>query len=338
MKLFILLLLTANIISAGGGVRNGTGAAPQLLIPVGARGVAMSSSSVAGSAGLESIYYNPANLALESGTSVMISHMTHIADIGVSYFGLSTNVEGFGALAFTLKSLSIDDIDVTTVENPDGNGQTFKPSFMTFGLTYSRLLSDRITVGLTINYITETLGLVNASGLGFNAGVTYQNLANINGFNIAFVLKNLGAQMQFDGSGMYTRSDELDLERGQTYLKREAMAFDLPSTLEVGMSYKYSINASNSLLLNGTYQNTNYYADEYKLGMEYSLNDMFFVRGGYMFTPEFGEGQDDYNSFGLTAGLGIKYNLGGTTMKVDYAFREVKYFDANHVFTLQFGL
>lgn len=335
LKLF-LLILAASTVFADGGVRNGTGAAAQLLIPVGARGIAMSGSSVAGSSGLEALYWNPANLAVEGGTNVMFSQMTYIADIGVTYFGASTNLEGFGSLALSLKSLSMNDINVTTVEDPDGTGQTFKPTFLILGLSYSRLLSDRISVGLTVNYITEKLGLVSASGLGFNVGVTYRNLANINGFNLSMALKNLGSQMKYDGSALYVAADPATLERGQAVYKMDAMAFELPSTLEIGFSYAYNFNASNMLQLDAVYQNSNYYADEYRIGMEYGLNQMFFVRGGYTFMPTFDN--KDYNIFGVTAGVGLKYDLGGgTTVKLDYAFRQTKFFDNNHVIAVQFG-
>jgi hypothetical protein len=335
-KLLLVLVLTAGVVMAGGGVRNGTGAAPQLTIPVGARGIAMSGSSLAGSSGLESIFWNPANLAIESGTSVLFSHMTYIADIGVSYVGVSSSIEGFGSLAFTLKSLSIDEISVTTVENPDGNGQTYQPTFLTMGLTFSRLLSDRISFGVTMNYITEKLGLVEASGLGFDVGITYRNLANVDGLNLAMALKNFGPQMRYDGSGLYIAATPSSLERGEAFYKRDAMAFDLPSTLEIGLAYNLNFNATNTLQLNGTYQNTNYYNDEYKLGLEYNMNNWFFVRGGYMFLAELSN--DDGNIYGVTAGLGLKYNLGGTSIKVDYAFRETKFFEDNHVFTIQLGL
>ncbi len=335
LKLFILIL-TASVAFADGGVRNGTGAASQLLIPVGARGIAMSGSSVAGSSGLEALYWNPANLAIDGGTNVMFSNMTHIADIGVTYFGVSTSLEGFGTIALNLKSLSIGDIPVTTVDNPDGTGQSFKPSFITIGLTYSRMLSDRISVGLTVNYISEKLDLVSTSGVAFNFGVTYRNLANINGLALAMVLKNFGPQMKYDGSGLYIAATPASLERGEVLYKRDAAAFDLPSTLEIGLSYTYNFNSSNSFQLDGAYQNSNYYADEYKVGLEYALNNMFFVRGGYLFTPSFSD-NTDYNIYGLTAGLGIRYDLGGTLLKVDYAFRQTKFFNNNHVFSLQFG-
>ena len=335
--LFLLILFTAGAMFADGGVRNGTGAAPELLIPVGARGIAMSSSPVASSTGLEGLYWNPANLAFDGGTNVLFTYMSHIADIGVTYFGASTNIEGFGALAFTIKSLSIGDIDVTTVDNPDGNGRTFKPTFMVLGVTYSKMLSDRVSVGLTANYITEKMGDVSSDGLAFNFGVTYRNLANINGFNLAMTLKNFGSQMKYDGAALYIKATPTSIERSENWYKIDAASFDLPSTLEIGLSYKYDFNASNAVELSGTYQNSNYYADEYKLGLEYSLNQMFYIRGGYTFMPSFSD-TPDYNIYGVTAGLGLKYDLGGTMVKIDYAYRQVKLFNANHVFSVQFGL
>ena len=116
----------------------------------------------------------------------------------------------------------------------------------------------------------------------------------------------------------------------------DAMAFELPSTLEIGFSYAYNFNASNIIQLDAVYQNSNYYADEYRVGMEYGFNQWFFVRGGYLFTPSFADTKD-YNIYGLTAGMGIKYDLGGTAMKLDYAFRQTKFFNNNHVFAVQFG-
>ena len=45
---------------------------------------------------------------------------------------------------------------------------------------------------------------------------------------------------------------------------------------------------------------------------------------------------DDY-IYGLTAGVGINYNLEGIGIKIDYAFRAVKYLVDNHVFALTLG-
>jgi hypothetical protein len=88
------------------------------------------------------------------------------------------------------------------------------------------------------------------------------------------------------------------------------------------------------LQLSTSFQNNNFSGDEYKLGAEYSYDNLLFVRGGYSFAPDVES--EDY-LFGLTAGLGLKYELDDIDLMVDYAFRDVQYFDANHVFQISFG-
>jgi hypothetical protein len=320
---------------AGGGNRNGSAGATELLIPVGARGVAMSGANLTHGTGVEGMFWNPAALARsEYNTNVMFSQMSYIADIGVSYAAVGTNVEGFGAIGLSLKTLSMDEIAITTVEKPDGNGQYFKPQYVTIGLTYARLLSDRISVGATINYISEKLDLASASGMAFNIGVTYKNLGNIDGLSFAMAIKNLGPQMKFDGTAFYVPATSTSLERSSSYYKLETASFELPSTLELGVGYELKINSMNQLLVNGAFQNSNFYGDEYKIGAEYAYNNMFFVRVGYTGMEEMPE---DSQIYGLTAGAGINYNMSGLALKFDYAYRDVQFFSANHVFTLQFG-
>lgn len=334
--LLVFTVVASTVIYAGGGNRNGTAGAAQLLVPVGARGIAMGGSTLTGAKGVEGLYWNPANLARSDyNTTVMFSQMNYIADIGVSYAAIGTNIEGFGALGFSLKAFSMDEIAVTTVEKPDGTGQYFTPQFVTLGLTYSRLLSDRIAIGITMNYITEKLDLVSTSGVAFNIGVSYKNLGNVDGLSFAVAIKNLGPQMKYDGSALYLRATSPDLERPSQLYKIDAATFELPSTLELGLGYEVNINESNNLSLNGIFQNSNFYGDEYKIGGEYAYDNTFFVRAGYAFIDGVDE---DANIFGLTAGAGINYNIGGGIgLKFDYAYRDTEFFDSNHVFTLQFG-
>lgn len=333
--LLLIGLLTTGTIFASGGNRNGTAGASQLLIPVGARGIALGGSAVVNASGLEALYYNPANLARASyATNAMFSHMNYIADIGVEYGAISTNIEGLGAIAISIKSLAIDEIDITTENNPDGTGATFKPSFTTIGLTYSRMLSDRIGVGLTANLIQEELDLVSATGISFDIGVSYSNLANIQGLSMAIVMKNLGPQMKYDGSGLFLRAEATSLTRPEQYYKLDAAAFELPSTLEIGLGYHYDINEQNALSFNGLFQNANFYGDEYRVGAEYGYDNLLFIRAGYTVMPEL---ESDENGFGLTAGVGLNYTLGDAALQINYAYRQVEFFEDNHVFSVGLG-
>jgi len=337
--IIILFFLIAESIFAGGGRRNGTGGATELLIPVGARGIAMGSSTLSNSYGLEALFWNPANIARvgEHSTNVLFSHMEHIADIGVQYGAVSTDIESFGSIALSIKSLSIGEIPVTTVSNPDGTGAVFTPQFLTLGLTYARMLSDRISVGLTANLVTEKLDLVSATGIAFNVGVTYTNFADVPGLGIAFVMKNVGPQMKFDGSGLLIPAETPSLNRPGQFYKVEAASFELPSQLEIGASYQYIVNEQNALQFSGIFANNNFYGDELKAGFEYGYDKMFFIRAGYSFAYDL---DSDYNTYGINAGVGLNYDLGGVLLRVDYAYRAVQYegLGDNHIFSIGFGL
>jgi hypothetical protein len=329
------LLLALDVAYAGGGNRTGTGGATQLLVPVGPRGIAMGESNISTSYGIESLFWNPAGVAkMDNSASVVFSHMSYIADIGVEYGAVAANFEGFGIVTLSFKALSIGDIAVTTTQDPDGRGDTFSPQMITAGLTYSRQLTDQISVGLTTNFINESLGEATASGIAFNVGVIYDNLANVNGLSIGVVMKNVGPQMTYDGSGLLVQGDVTNQNRPPGFYKIDAAPFELPSLFEMGIGYKPQLDDINSLQLSGTFQNNNFSGDEVKLGAEYGYNDVIFLRGGYQLAPDIAS--EDY-LFGFTAGLGINYQLEGIGVLIDFAYRDVQYFDANYVFSLGLG-
>lgn len=74
-------------------------------------------------------------------------------------------------------------------------------------------MTERIAVGLTGNFLSEKLGNVSASGFALNVGVIYNDLADINGLSIGVVMKNIGPEMEYDGSGLYTQASVTDLNR-----------------------------------------------------------------------------------------------------------------------------
>ncbi len=260
------LLLMLDVAYAGGGNRIGTAGAAELLIPVGPRGIAMGEANAATSYGLESLFWNPAGVAKMNNSSQLIfSHMSYIADIGVEYGAVAANFEGFGALALSIKALSVGDIPVTTTQNPDGTGATFSPQMIVAGLSYSRQLTDNISVGLTSNFISETMGNVSANGVAFDVGVIYDNLADLPGFSLGVVLKNIGPQMTYDGTGLLVlASDVSDLKRPPAYYSVNAAPFELPSNFQLALGYKWAFDESDGLQFSGIYQNNNFSGDEAK--------------------------------------------------------------------------
>lgn len=334
MVILAFTALTTNMF-AGGGQRNGTAGAQELLIPISARGLAMGGADVSGISGLDAIFYNPAGFGSSKfGTEAMFSYMNYIADIGFSFGAVGVDLGDLGTLAFSVRTLDFGDIPVTTIENPYGNGVTFSPSFFVGGLTYSNALTDRIRVGVNVNLISETIISTSASGVSFDAGIQYSTLAGIEGLKMGVVLRNLGSQLKYDGADLLRTANDPNSSRGTQFYKIDAASFELPSQLEFGVSYTYQFNESYNVLFASSFQNNNFSNDEYKLGGEFNFNNVFFVRGGYAYQPE--AERWEQNIFGYTLGGGVKVNA-GVDIFVDYAYRSVKYFDANHMITVKFG-
>lgn len=343
LALFLLVTVVPMTAIAGGDSRVGTNAAPELLIPVGARDLALGGSSIATTQGIEAIYWNPAGLARSTrNASAMFSHMNYIADIGVEYVAVGASFEGFGSIGLSIKSISVGDIAVTTEDQPDGTGGTFSPTITNLGLTYSRLLTDRISVGATATLISERFDKVSASGFAFSAGVQYAGLGGVNGLSLGVAVKNIGPQMQFQGDGLLRQGQVNDVLRPGTFYQVTAASFELPSTIEFGLAYAVDIGEQNGLNLSGMFQNNNFSADEYKLGAEYNYNNTFFVRGGYNLSEIMKNTSltvSDQTTFiyGFTAGAGIHYPVGNLDLTFDYAFRQVAFFQNNHVFSITLG-
>lgn len=321
---------------AGRGDKVGSSSGTQLLIPVGARGIGLGSSMLATVSGSEAIYWNPAGLARSGdGAQVFVSHMAYVADIGVDYIALSTRLGDLGAIGLAVKSLSVGSIPVTTEDQPDGTGESTTPTFMVIGGTFARSLSDQIAIGITTNFLLEKMGEVSASGLALSAGIQYLGLGGVPGLNFGVAVKNVGPQLTFGGDGLLRTGQLDDVTRPDALYKVEAASSDLPSTIEIGLGYTRLVADLSEVSLTGMFQNNNFASDEYRFGLEYAYNKLFFVRGGYAFSSA--DGEEEY-IYGSSAGAGIRTSLQGVTFSIDYGYREVKYLKGNHVFTVAMEL
>lgn len=321
---------------SGSGQRTGTNGASELLIPVGTRDIALGGATVAVSRGIDALFWNPAGSAgVTNDVTVYASHMNYIADIGVDYGAVSALFRDFGVVSLHLRTLSVGDIPVTTAEYPDGTGNTFRPQFFTAGLTYARQLTDRIAVGVTGLVIGERLGEVGATGVGFNAGVTYANVAGVAGFDFGVVVKNIGPQMRFTGPGLSVQATSTDLGRGTMTYAIEAADFELPSSMELGCGYRITPAEQTSLQIALAFENSNFADDAYRVGVEYGFRGLFFLRGGYCDSPSASDERE--NIFGATFGAGVHADVGTTDVTFDYAYRASKFFGGNHVFSAKIG-
>lgn len=339
MNKFLLLaslfLMYSTIAFAGDDSRKGTTGAEQLLIPVGARSISTAGAFISNVSGLESIYYNPAGLDVSKKTEVMFNFMSYLADINVSYFALGTQLGNLGSVGLSIKTFDFGNIPVTTVEAPDGDGTTYSPSFYTVGLTYSKVISDRVTIGTTAKLISEKIMQASATGFALDFGVQYRLPGNL---SIGAAVKNIGTDMKYAGQDLQTKTTVPGAPAGSTQGSYEAVteSFQIPSYFELSTSYDLNINESNNVILGTTFRNNNVMEDQLVFGLEYGFMNLFFVRSGYDMLLQ----NASSSIYGINFGAGINYSFGsGMDFTLDYAYRDVKDFpQPNHVFTVKLSV
>jgi opacity protein-like surface antigen len=334
----IILLFILSIhftLFAGDETRKGTSGADQLLIPVGARSIATGGAFISSISGVEAIYYNPAGLDVMKGSEAMFSFMNYIADINISYFAIGTQLGELGSMALDYKSVDFGDIPITTTDNPDGTGQSYSPSYLIVGLTYSKVLTDRVSAGTSFKYIHEGIMSTSADGWALDFGVQYRFKSNL---SIGASVKNIGGNMQYAGEDLKVKTNVPGsaLSSGSGVYEADTEPFQIPSYFELSASYISQFNEQNNIELASFFRNNNNLEDLMGFGLEYSFMQTFFLRGGYNFLLE---NTSDY-IYDFAAGAGVNYKMaGGVNLIFDYAFRNVKEFStANHVFTLKIGI
>ncbi|HMS65781.1 MAG TPA: PorV/PorQ family protein [Ignavibacteria bacterium] len=339
LKLLLLLLVFAGRSIAGPIDKYGVSAAPELLIPVGSASTALGGSNLAAATGLDAIFWNPSGLTTLNGKTgeVLFSNQSYIANIHVNYFAGAYNLSNFGTLAFSIKSLSFGDIEVTTILNPEGTNETYSPTFLTSGLTFARQMTDRIGFGTTFKVIYNGIARESATSWAFDFGINY----NVTGSGLQFgvVLKNLGPSMTFTGQDLQQFYVPAGAPTGSPAEPRstELASFNLPTSLSLGLSYDYKLDKKNDVMLHGTYQNNSFSSDNVNLGLEYNYSKMVYLRGGYQFAQSGTDiATEGFNGFSF--GVGINYAASSNfNVGFDYAYRASDVFDANQFFTINLG-
>jgi hypothetical protein len=331
--LIMILLFSVGAVYGGDLDRVGTSGGTQLLIPVGARSIALGGASLGDVSGTEAIFWNPGGIASTLKSEVMFSNMQYIADIDVNYLAAVFNGGNIGAFGFHIKSLNFGDIEQTTEEEPDGTGITYSPSFIVTGLSYSRLLTDRISAGITGKIIHESIMQTGATTMALDLGLQYSFGPNL---KLGVTMKNVGGKMKYSGRNLEETSpiQTINPQTDNGYFEGVALASDIPSVFSFGLMYRMTFNEQNAISLSGTFSNFNEASDQAYGGIEYGFKEMVFLRGGYNYEVQ----NADNQIFGASFGAGLKYPMGNFDIMFDYAFRQLTdYFDNSNIFTVKIG-
>ena len=170
----------------------GTTAAAFLEIPAGAVALGMGGAFVSQANDASALYWNVGGISNIEKYDLHLAYMNWIGDTKYNFAGLVIPLDEFGTLGFSFTSLSMDDMAVRTVENPEGTGEYFSAGDISFGLSYARNLTDRFSIGFTVKYIQEKIWHMTAQGIGIDAGTLFKTDI-LGGIIIGASISNFGA-------------------------------------------------------------------------------------------------------------------------------------------------
>lgn len=341
-------LLCGSNLFAGNGDRIGSAGATQLLINPWARGVGMGSAGVASDIGLAATFTNIAGLAFTPKTDLVFDRTNWLggAGINVNSAGLAQRVSESTVLSVGITALSFGDIDITTVDQPEGGIGTFTPRMNTFNVGLARAFSQSIYAGINVKVITESIANIRGSGIGLDVGIRYVTGEQDN-IKFGIALKNIGPTMNYGGDGI-AQLVEYPETGLLASLEQRTESFELPSLLNIGASYDFNFTENDKLTLAGAFTANSFSYDQIRIGADFGKTidqASFHIQAGYVyergiFSSEYVVDGRATALNGVTAGVSVDAILGENknNIGIQYAFRAVNLFNGIHTIGLTLSL
>lgn len=275
-----------------------------------------------------SMFFNPAGMARQSKMLDATFSMTQwIADI--NYMHASAAIapsDGlYGVFGISIASVDYGEFN-QTIRDAGESGyrdlEPYSPKAMAIGLGYAKALSDKFSVGGNLKYVYQDLGGGHVVGLTDVDGEYKEKSFDVNllSFDFGILYKTGFKSLNF---GMSLRNFSQEIE----YIEE---SFQLPLTFKIGLSmnlfdflevpkeehaFNFSIDA----------EHPRDYKEQVHIGGEYTFYNILSLRLGYTSPTD---------EQGINAGVGVKHNLVGFNLGIDYAYLDFGVFENVHRFSI----
>ncbi|MBC8183772.1 PorV/PorQ family protein [candidate division KSB1 bacterium] len=321
--------------------RAGTSAAQFLKFGAGARANAMGEAGVALAEDISGLYWNPAGIARIGKKSIMVSRNQLYADLFSNFFGFAFPITKNSALGISGVFLNSEQMEITTLEEPQGTGNYFSWESMYVAVSYSRFVTDRLSLGATVKYIREGAYNQKAHAVAIDIGSLLDT--GVLGMKLGMSLCNLGTDMQLSGSSLGINHDWYTNHSGSisSPANLETGKWHLPLIFRLGLSTEL-IGVNGQLIKNEGYK-VIIAADTFdpndallrsNFGLEYEWNNIFALRCGYRGVSLEKDEYESYITSSFTLGAGMKYKFDFANTQIDYSFVDYKILGSGHQFSL----
>jgi hypothetical protein len=310
--------------------RAGTSAAQFLKLGAGARAAALGGAFVALSGDAATLYWNPAGAAAARHRTLQVSYTDLYVDLAYGFVGYIEPLGPLGSLGVHACYLRAGDIEITTLQQPNGTGEFYSVHSLALGLSYARAVTDRLAMGVTAKYVQEGIYNETARALAFDGGVQF--VTGLFGTTLGVCLSNMGGKLHMQGEDLWVDLTPVPGQGrgGQYQLRTEP--WPLPASIRLGVATELigadgqlAKSADNRLVLAADVVDANDAPIRANFGAEYVWRQLLAMRVGY---------HSGYDTPRLSVGGGLLYRVGTWTLQLDYAFVDYKDLGGTSQFTV----
>lgn len=293
----LIFFFLFSIILLGQYERPGSADAQFLKIGISPRGSSLGEALISTVQGAEATYYNSAALPLQKRTDIVLNYTQWFAGIKHDFAAVAMNFDDYGSLGISLTALYTDEMKVTTPLQPEGTGETFYSANYRIGLSYARNLTDRVTIGTTISYISMSL-YKDFSAHAVSVDIATLYVSDFHGFRFGMQIANFGSNIQYVNE-----------------------SYPLPTNFTFGMGINALEFEDQTVLLSFSAMKPNEGSPQANVGVEWNFLNMFFLRGGYRI---------NHTVANYSFGAGVQTDVFGYSLRFDYSYSNFTLLNAVH--------
>jgi hypothetical protein len=323
-----LLVALVGCLSSPAGAQStnnaGSAGAQFLKIGVGARAMGMGGAFGAIGGDPSTLAWNPAGIGPVDALALSVQHTSWVAGLDHNFIGVVVPITDEFNLAFHTIYLTSGDIEVTTIDQPEGTGETFDVSDISAGLTGSIRLTYQLTFAMTVKYITERIKDVDAGGMAFDVGAHY--MTDFRSLTLGFSVGNLGFEQSFSGPSLEVKYQPPAPGEPLANSELQTLEFRLPLTFRASGAFDCFAMfgeplEDHELLVAIDFAQCTDVPERLALGAEYAWMQTAFLRGGYLFNAD---------ELGWSLGAGVRVAPSDFVINVDYAASSLGRFGWGH--------
>ncbi len=269
------------------------------------------------------VFGNPAALVSIKDIDIQLNRTNWIADIGYQSATIAKYFEGIGVFAISIANIDYGDIPETINSPVEGGtstemiitGNTYTAFDIAIGLTYTRSITDRLSVGGSIKWMREKIADVGMNNWALDIGTLFYT--GFRSLRIGFTARNFGPDSHLIGYNEKLQSEPVDIK------------MPLDFRFGIAMDFFDEPESKNLLTVSVDGNHPNDGPEKFRLGVEYTFNKIFSLRGGYKF---------NYDEESFTFGAGIEYPVYNYNLSVHYAYVDFGILKQVHMLTVGFSL